>query len=305
LSIIEEKYKRAKLQLEKAKNVNSQMKEKVKRASSNRRDMGRFRGGHSRVVVQDTGKHLVEVKRLESTIERLKSDLRYAEIQNVDLQSQVREIQRNEESRNLNKRFEAEKGKNMYLENENMQLRKQIRELNSKYKMFIDDKNRQTVSHFISKKSINTREIDDMRSFNSGLKKENKELKERMRIMNNELKMKSNISDAVSKKEVQLGNMRNDLASISEENNYLKNQIMKMEMEISSLKETLRHRDIELSQMGNGNDRMVSMYKKLYNDMKTECDIYMGKVQELSHQLQKMNDKHHLTYTKNVYQSKD
>ena len=98
--------------------------------------------------------------------------------------------------------------------------------------MFIDDKNRQTISQFVSKKTINSPEFDNIRSANSGLKKENKELREKVRIMNNELKMKSNISEAVSKKEYELGNMRNNLASLSDENHYLKSQMMKMEMEL-------------------------------------------------------------------------
>ena len=298
---MEEKYKRAKVQLEKAKSANHQMKEKYKRSSATGRSSSRFRGTHSR----HTEVNIVEIKRLESTIERLKSDLRYAEIQNEEMRSQIREIQRNEESRNLNKRYESEKGKNMYLENENMQLRKQIRDLNAKYKIFIDDKNKQKISQFVSKKTVNPREFDDLRSFNSGLKKENKELRERVRIMNNELKMKSNISEAVSKKEHELGNMRNNLASVSEENHYLKSQLMKMEMEIATLKENLRLREGELSNVGNGNNRMVKMYQKLYNDMKHECNIYMEKVQELSGQLQRASDKHHLTYTKNVYQSNE
>jgi cell division protein FtsB len=301
---MEEKYKKAKLQIEKMKGLNKQMKEKVKRSTSSGINRDRFRSSHTRVT-KESHVNMLEVKRLESHVERLKADLRYLQTQNSDLKSRMKDMQRSGDSQAVSKRYEAEKSKNLYLENENIQLRKQIRELNSKYKMFIDEKNRQTVGSFINRKSVNVREVEEMKMTTTSLRRENRELKERMQNMGNELKMKSNISDAVSKKEYELDAMRSNINSLSDENNYLRGKVMKLEMEIANLKETLRIKEIEMSKMGSGNDHMVKMYQKLYNDMKRECEIYMDKVKQLSMQLQNSNyGADNLTYTKNVYKSK-
>ena len=301
---MEEKYKKAKSQIEKMKGLNKQMKEKVKRSTSSGINRDRFRSSHTRIA-KESHINMLEVKRLESHVERLKADLRYLQNQNSDLKSRMKDMQRSGDSQTVVKRYEAEKSKNMYLENENIQLRKQIRELNSKYKMFIDEKNRQTVGSFINRKSVNVREVEEMKMTTTNLRRENRELKERMQNMGNELKMKSNISDAVSKKEYELDAMRSNMNSLTEENNYLRGKVMKLEMEIATLKETLRIKEIELSKMGSGNENIIKMYQKLYNDMKRKSEIYMDKVNQLSMQLQNSNHgANNLTYTKNVYQSK-
>ena len=245
--------------------------------------------------------NVLEIKRLESNMERLRSDLRYYRTQNDELKLRMKDLQRSEETKNLSKKYEAEKAKNLYLENENMQLRRQIRELNGKYKLFIDDKNRQTVGQYVGRRTVNAKEVEGMRAANSGLKRENRDLRERLQSMGNELKMKSNISEAVSKKEFELDALRSDMASLSQENGYLQQKIMRLEMEVVSLKEELRVKDMELGKVGN--DRMVKTYQKLYNDMKRECEIYMEKVNQLTLQLQRANSGHQVTYTKNVYQS--
>jgi chromosome segregation ATPase len=283
--------------------LNKQMKEKVKRSTSSGINRNRFRT-QSRVT-KESHVNMMEVKRLESHIERLKSDLRYLQNHNSELQVRMKDIQRNGDGQNLTKRYEAEKSKNLFLENENIQLRKEIRNLNSKYKMFIDEKNRQTVGSFISKKSVNVREIEEMKMTTTSLRNENRELKDRLQNIGNELKMKSNISDAVSKKEQELETLRSDINIMNEENKFLREKVMQMQIEITNLKENLRIKNIEISKMGSGNDHMVKMYQKLYNDMKRECEIYMDKVKQLTMQLQNSNyGANNLTYTKNVYKSK-
>lgn len=304
ISILDEKYKKAKIQLEKARGANKQMKEKVRRSTSSGVNVNRFRSSHSRRPKPESTRHMLEIKRLESHVERLKADLRFFQTQNEDMKMSMQKMQRSSESRNLNKRYEAEKSKNMYLENENMQLQKQIRELNAKYKLYIDDRNRQTVGDFMSRKSVNSREVEEIRVANSNLRKENRDMREKMLTMNNELKMKSNISDAVSKKELELGQLRNGLSSLREENDFLRQKIMQLEMENASMKEELRVKSLELQKIGTGNDHMVKMYQRLYNDMNQRCEIYMDKVRQLSAKLQASNREGHLTYTKNVYQSR-
>ena len=305
MTVLDQKYKALLSKYEKLKASNYKQREKEKRSAS-----PMMRGSHmhrrrSNNVNVGSQINTMELKRMESQIESYKSDLRYFQAQNEDLKIRMSEIQRKGQSENMGRRYEAEKGKNIYLENENIQLRKQIRELNLKYKIYIDNKNRDTVGHFINKKkSINSREVEEVRVVNNQLKRELRDYKDRLQSMGNELKMKSNISDAVSKKEYELGNLRSNLSSLTEENNYLRESVMKMEMETASLKENLRLKDIELSRMGNGNNHMVKMYQKLYNDMKKECEIYMEKVRQLSMQIQKANHEDNFTYTKNVYQSK-
>ena len=302
MSLLEKKYKSAKLQIEKMKNSNMKMKEKVKRSTSTGFRQDRFINRKSKAVNVGSKINTVELKRMESHIESLKSELRYFQNQNEDLKIRMKEMQRNGESATIGKRYESEKGKNIYLENENIQLRKQIRDLNSKYKIYIDGKNRDTVGSFIqNKKTVNTREIEEIKLFSNGLKRENRDLKDRLQSLGNELKMKSNISEAISKKEYELETLKVNLASMNEENNYLNGNVMKMEMEIVSLKENLRLKEIELSRLGNGNDHMVKMYQKLYNDMKKECEIYMEKVRELSMKIQNGHfTGENITYTKNV-----
>lgn len=305
VSVLEEKYKKAKSQLMKAKGINKEMKEKVRRSTSSGVNANRFRSGHARLSKQEATRNLVEIKRLESHIERLKADVRFFQTQNDDLKLHVQKLQRNSENRNLSKRFEGEKSKNMYLENENMQLSKQIRELNAKYKLYIDERNRQTVGDFISRKSVNSREIEEVRVVNSTLRKENKDMREKLMTMNNELKMKSNISDAVSKKELELGQLRNGLSALREENNFLRQKLMQLEMENTSLKDELRIKQVQVQKIGTGNDHMVKMYQRLYNDMNKRCEIYMDKVTQLSAQLQASNRGGQVEYTKNVYQSNE
>lgn len=299
---MEKKYKKTLAQLEMIRGVNKQMKEKVKRASSSGVGANRFRSSHTRVAKLENGFSMRDVKRMESTVERMRSDMRFLQTQNEDLKMRAQSRQRSK-GRDLARRYEGEKSKNLYLENENIQLRKQIRELNSKYKLHIDERNRQTVGDFVGRKSVITRELEEARGANVGLRKENRELREKALAMSNELKMKSNISEAISRKEQELGQLRSGLNQMQEENNYLRGKVMQLEMEIASLKETLRLREVEIQKMGSGNNHMVKMYQKLYNDMKNNCEIYMDKVKQLSAQLQSSSRQGHLTYTKNVYQS--
>jgi chromosome segregation ATPase len=304
LSIIKKKYENSKIKIEKMREHNKNMKEKYKRSSSSGINRNRFRQStHSRLA-KESHVSVLEKKRLESQMEGLRADLRYLQDVNRGLKAKVKDLQRNDESKNINKRLEAEKSKNLYLENENLQLRKQTRELNSKYKMFIDQKNKRMIGEFINRKSVSSREIEGIKMVNSNLKRENRELKERMQNMGNELKMRSNISEAVSKKEYELDTMRSNLTILSSENNYLKENLKKIEVEMITLKDTLNTKERELSKMNSGNDHMIKMYKKLYNDMKRECENFMDKVHILSLKLQNCKCGNNYTYTKNIYKSK-
>ena len=98
----------------------------------------------------------MEILRLQSLVDRLKSDLVFEQRRAQEVQFSAKSISKSDDLRTSEKKLEAEKSKNFYLENENMRLQQLVRELNSKYKMFIDEKNRHAVETYVSQRKVST-----------------------------------------------------------------------------------------------------------------------------------------------------
>jgi chromosome segregation ATPase len=298
--VIREKYKSSKAQLEKYRAQNNELKAKVKQRGTSVSRSDRSRSVHKTSAYNDRG----EIMRLQSVIERLKKDLMYHQMRSEQIQFSSKNIHQQSDVRTWEKKLEGEKSKNFYLENENMRLQQQIRELNMKYKTCIDEKNRSTVEQYVSQRKISSnRPSPETQQIMFGLKNENKTLKEKLSAMSNEIKMNKNISEAVALKESELQNVKNYNEQLQKEIKLFETKIHNLENEIKMLNDLLEKKESESA--NSGNDHMIEMYKKLYNDMKNECNIYMNKLDEMRQKIQSgQYNQNTVSFSKKVYQGK-
>ena len=162
-----------------------------------------------RVNAQESKSEKMEILRLQSLVDRLKSDLVFEQRRAQEVQFSAKSISKSDDLRTSEKKLEAEKSKNFYLENENMRLQQQVRELNSKYKMFIDEKNRHAVETYVSQRKVSTNSHTlENKGLIFDLKRQNKTLKEKVNSMSNELKMNKNITDAIASIESELQSLK-------------------------------------------------------------------------------------------------
>ena len=300
-----------KMQMEKLKMSNKQLKERMrKNTNGNSSRTERFRSVSRKMTNNNNNSYSkansAEIRQLENVIERLKSDVTYHQMQKQDFALQIQNLQRNGDSRNLEKKFETEKSKNHFLDTENIRLQKQIRDLNMKYKACLDEKNRSTIDGFVSKRKVTVnsmREEEEKRGQIQDLHRENKNLKEKLHSMNNEIKMNKNISEAISSKESQMQQMKISLQQYQQQIQILQGKISNLEIKNNMMEQALTKKESDFINNKKGSDHLVQMYQKLYNDMKNECEIYMTKVEEMQKRIQSGEfNSNTQVFTKKVYQ---
>jgi anti-sigma28 factor (negative regulator of flagellin synthesis) len=303
LKIMQEKYKSAKSQVEKYKKSNRELKNSSRIQNSGRNERLRSVSRHRST---NSNRNMNEINKLETIIRQLKSDVNYHQMTAQDFRLRLDNLQKNNSSRNIEKRYETEKSKNIFLENENMRLQKQIREINSKYKISIDDRNRSTIHNFVNRKKSTSVEISkESRNKIFELQSENRKLKEKLEMMNNEFKKNLQLVDTMTSNENELQDLRNQISQLKEENQVLIGNKANLEIRIKMLQDSLNNKNSEFQTTKQGSDHLVQMYQKLYNDMKNECEIYMNKVEEMRRKIQNGNyDSNTMSFTKKVYQGK-
>lgn len=290
--MIEEKYKSVKSHVEQYKQANRELKNKLRQWKERGRSRSRQPSrGDSRV-------EKMEMQRLKSVIDRLRTDANFQQSTNEELKRRLQQMQTQIGRQDFDKKYESERAKNAFLENENMRLQSQIREQSVKYKIQLDERNRSTVNEYVRKRTTNGAQNDERR-----LASENKNLRERLNSLNNELKMKKNISDAVVLKQEQVETLKMRVSQLEQENRVLSEKADSVEKHAKTLKDALLMRDSESADAKQNTDHLVQMYQRLYNDMKRQCEIYINKIEEMRHQMQ--NQAHAgntLSYTKKVFQ---
>lgn len=279
--------------------------EQYKRANRELKSQLRQQSGRSKSRTRQASRSGVrsdqkELKRLQSVIERLQRDAEFQRLTNGDLKLKMQEMHTRSTRMGFDKKYESERAKNTFLENENMRLQSQIREQSVKYKLQLDERNRSTINDYMRKRTTSGTHADDQR-----LASENRNLRERLNSLSNELKMNKNISDAVVLKQEQVDALGKRVAQLEHENKILTEKADSLETHAKTLKETLSMRDSESATVKQSQDHMVKMYQRLYNDMKRQCEIYINKVEEMrvKMQTQAMGGNAH-SYTKKVFQSR-
>jgi chromosome segregation ATPase len=184
-----------------------------------------------------------------------------------------------------------------------------FRNLNQEYKFKIEDlqdqlkRNSERKSTLEDQSKIDRLEMENMR-LASNLKFQENQMRQTQNNFDKlvvELEQqesdKSTAFDSLQKKEQMIEKYKSKLISNMNSHDNYKEQVIKLENQNMVLKKEVYRLRLLEHQNSNKNDSLLKTYKKLYDDMRNEKQLYIDKITQLTNRLKSANSHVHIQST--------